>query len=613
MVLDDIGIDVGINVDDAGLDALIGKLEALEAIDPVEVDVELNVDDDAIDAVSNGGVDVSVTDGGTDGGSRIDPLGFSDVVNIENELRSQFDPRGLINDELTIEDIISGSDTDIFDIRENQVDNLISSGRPDRGIEKFFDFDQTDFSPSDLFGFQESDPETFAEEMEKVIQTPRDTAFDRRANSGITRFMDHLLGRDKATGEKIPGQGILGRFDNLSMDQFYTAVAQIVPLILTFVGALPAAIAGVVGLGVAAMSAAGALAAVGGLALMGGALALGDGNINEGLKEIQKIVEDDILGAIKPLARRFDDLFFDALNGFEEFMQAIASHGQVLTRLKDDARALGGFILDFVPPALAALVTLGDAFTPIFAMLGDWLASGFDDFLKGLVGATRRALPYILSLVDSFIIMIPVLFDLSMGFLMVATFVIRLIGFVSSFINWLGPLGTMLGLVVGALLSFASAAALVYQVGLLLGPVYTALAGSALVAYISSAWTSMVASYGLAASIVTVTLAAGALLGILTFGIAPILGALSSGFLGLSSNIDTATKSLKGFENTRSGLSGMGDIGGMSGHGGLSRSALTVYENNSTTKVELPPDATTDDAYRLGRRINYGNSQFKNY
>lgn len=654
MSLEDLDINIGVREGGDELEPLIGQLYTLDSLDDIDIDVNVNVDKDSLPSFTDGGtinigqpegtVDTSsigrldmdemeinapdvlddlkdLSIGGlgdgealSDGGGEVESLTTDQLQNIETELDSIFDPRGMINKDLTIEDIIGDSDEELFDITTAGADRLIDEGRGDSGVERLFDFEalseREDFEGfSELFDAQENDPDRFSELMDTALSTPRERIEDRGL---LQSGLDRILNRNPLTGD-LRDTGALGRISNIDMSDFYTALAQVVPLLLVFVGAIPAAITALGVLAGASMAAAGALTAIGGLAVMGGALALGDGDIQAGLTEMQEIISEDIIGALEPLSKSFDDIFFDALNGFETFMEAIASQGQVLTRIKDDARALGSFIIDFVPSALGMIVMITDAFMPLFDLFGEWVNANFGNIMLAFVNAAAEALPLVLRLVGSFIQFLPLLFDLSLGFLWVASSIMMFLGFIAQVFNSLGRFGRMLGVVIGVTFALASTFSLLISVIGFLSPMFTYFAGTLVGGYVTAAWQTMIANYGLATSLIAVTVAAGILVGILTFGVAPILGSLSSGFLGLSSDIDEATKSLNKFNGAGSGagMSGFGGFGG-SPTGGLPRGGM-VYNDNTQNTVEMPPDASQNDARRMNRKMNYQNSVLSSY
>lgn len=675
--VDPIEIDVAVDSDDAlaeiaalksASDDIDGESIDVPTVDPSFTDLADQfggvdpADTPAGDLFQTGGEPIAMPGGGipdggitTDGGdinmgipdggetSPMDSLSVDQIRAIEQQLmgaEEQFDPRGLLNEEITTQDLIEGTDKPIFDVRGIETDDLIDTGRTDTPPEQLIPFDELRdrlgidqfaelVAPDARFreqaqniaaaeGIDIGDDVSFGSEqsgwnVRDVRQTPEESFVDR---SLPRRTGDLIFGIDPHTRER---EGMFGGLvqlpTDISMSDLYNALAKVIPVLLTFVGAIPAAITALAGLATAAVAAGGALLAVGGLALAGGALALGEGNMTAGFKELRKILKNDIMPVVRTLGRMFDDLFFDMLNGFEEFMQSIGRHATVLTRLKDDVRSLAGFVIDVVPPALAMLVRLGDAFMPLFAMFGEWLQMNFDNLLIGLVTATRRALPLVASLAQSFIQILPLVFNLSMGFLYVATAITNLLGMFANFLQWLGPIGTAIGVLIGGLLTFVT-------LGYLATTVYLALAGtlggallSAIGSAITALWTYATSSVTAAVATATLSVAVLGLISVLTIGLAPIIGSLAGGFLGLSGNISKATKSLKNFENMRGGLSGqgLGVGGGMSPTGGLPQGATNVYQDNSSSKVVLPDDASQSDARRAMRRQNYRNSQFRNY
>jgi hypothetical protein len=531
--------------------------------------------------------------------SEIRSLSSDEIGKYEGILGEAFDPRGMINKELTLSDIIDpgGGDTPVFDIRENRVDDLINEDRPTRGIEHFFDFDMPDMDFAEMVELEREGELDFSE----IISFP-DT--DRGL---LDRGLDKLLGRDPITGERDSSQGLFG---NLSLERFYRYIAMLVPALLTFALSMPAAIAAIGTLAAGAIAAAGALFAVGGLMAVGGALVLGEGNLQAGFTELVNILKADIMPVVKQLGSMFDGLFFDMLNQFENFMNALASNAIVLTRLKDDVRALAGFIVDFVPPALAMLAKFGDAMTPIFAMFGEWLSMNFDNLLVGFVNATKQALPYVIQFINGLIQFAPLLFDISLGFLIVTSTLMRFLGGIANFLQWLGPLGTMLGIVAGSLLTLATIGAILVSVWSIMSVALVPLIVG-LFSYATSAVAAMFAAAGLTLSTWQLYTAVSALIGLLTLGVGLVIG-LAGGFAALSGNIDGATASLDKFTAAQGNVDGMALGSGPTS--GLAPGSLGPYEQNIDNSIEVNVEnGDGDDMGTTAKRMNYRQSQFRPY
>lgn len=392
---------------------------------------------------------------------------------------------------------------------------------------------------------------------------------------------------------------------NLRMTDFYDVLASLLPLLLTFVGALPAAITGILTLGTAALAAAGALGGIGALAFGGLAKQRG-ATIGEGFQDILKEVKSDFLDAFSPLMESFTPLARDAIEGLEELFDTIAAQGHVLQQLRDDARAFGGFIMDFVPPLLASLGNLAEAFSPIFGAFAEWLKGA--DIIAGFAQVTRRALPSLLHLTGALVGLLPLIVDMSLGFLHVSSSILtaitaftKLLGLFSPILNALGLTGELLGGLAGTFLVLTSVIALTTKVAatwaaLLQSQVVVAI-GEAIVSlhgYIAAEIGATWATLGLAS-------ATAVLLGILTFGLAPILGSITSQWFGVSESIRDATSALKKFDRLNSG------VGGSGGFGPVGRGAQTVVVNNNTVAPEFNGDMSRDDQWAAANKTAYIN------
>lgn len=620
--LDDDTIELDVDVD--GTDEAISDLTKIGALahslDGTDIDLGVTTDDidfdDIIDAVSDGGIDTNDTDGGAvpDGDDSVaelfQPMSMEQLIEIRESLGEEFDPRGLLREDITLSELEQAEmDEALFTIPSDvEADRLIDRHERDvEGLEQFIDWNEV-FGAIDEDGL-EGVLSLDEDEFEQFIQFPTDESdLDQAFAMGdffdTDQWGEFLFGDDDPFGDR--DGGVIGMFSTLHMGQLWDAVAKLVPLLLVFVGALPAAITGVAALAAGAIAAAGALLAIGGLAVLGGALIMGDGNIQEGFTEILSVLKEQFLDAFIPLARMFDDLFFDALNMVGELFRSIAAQGDVLIQLKDDARALMNFIVDFIPAALRLAAQLAEAFMPLFAMFGEWLMMNFDDILRGMVGVFAKILPSALALIDALIAMLPIIIKISIGFFMVASLVVQFISVIFQLIGLLGPFGTLLGFIIGLLIAFASITSLLATLYGLLTP-RIAMAILSLYEYATAAWAAMVAEYGLAAAALAAALAVGVLLALLTFGLAPILASLGGLFGGLAGDIDNATKSLNKFSKARGGF-GMG--GGS--YSGLPAGSVSVYDDNSKT-VYNSTGETRDKQRRNQRRQSYRQRIFAPY
>lgn len=624
MAIEDLLLNVGSSVSDSELDSLAGKMESIDIledkIDEIDIDVDVDGDEEAIaelstlealaENIDNIDIDISsgisgATDGGgsTDGGigdgssrdTRFDRLNLAQLEYIRDSLGDQFDWRGMIRDDLTMRDLQPGVGREtLFEFpKEINTDSLVDTGRESSGLETLLDDDAIDdiIDEEGLAGVFASD----ADRRRSMVNLPGDR--------DDTPLLDRLLGGRDRKGNR--SGGMLRPFANLQMSKFYNILAQLLPLLLVFIGALPAAIVAIGALAVAALGAAGALAAIGGLGALGFAAAQGDGDLAAGMQELLKTIKRDFLNAFLPLADRFDDVFSDALDGLGELFDAIAAQGDVLVQFKDEARAFGGFIMDFLPTAISLMVQFGDAFSPIFGMFGDWLNMNFDDILGGLADVFVQALPSLLRFIDAFIAFLPFLMDLSVGFLIATSYIMEFFGMLGQIMGALGPVSTGIAVMIGLLVGLASIVSLATGVyGVFAGM----LAGTALEAiwsYVAAIWIAITAEMSFIGTTMLAIFAVSMLTGglILLFG---ALGSAASGFSLMSGEIDKATKSLNQFSSARSGFDG-----GMGGShtSGLSEGTLSVYNDNSKTVYSDSGD-DREKQRREQRRSNYRKKMF---
>lgn len=448
-----------------------------------------------------------------------------------------------------------------------------------------------------------------------------------------------------------------GTFDTLDnfklrMSDMHNILASLIPVLLVFIGAIPAAITALVTLAAAAISAAAALAVIGGLGAMGFAMQGGDFDA-EKLKEALSDVTDSFLEAFAPLAERLQPLFEDALDGLEKFFQAIANEGEALMALTDEVRNFGKFMMDFVPMALRTLGGLVEAMSGIFGNIGQFLQNNFTQIVRTMVRLTAEIVPALSSMADKIMNALPALMQMSHGFLMVASAVIDILGLFSRLLGLIGMTPGMFGLVTASLLGLASAIAIAnlalksfvfsaiaaaikgmyawFASTLLMQEGLIALAINTLANAIVAVYgyiTSLIGASGASLSMAAATMiAAGALAAFLTLaslgvlaGLAAVAMGVASQFLGMADGIDSATSSLKDF-NRVSGKTGGGEFnpyGGANGaprsgsaapsattSGGGSRTSGDVFIESSGDKEQDKSNATYA-SWRQGRTSGSG-------
>jgi exonuclease VII small subunit len=315
---------------------------------------------------------------------------------------------------------------------------------------------------------QEIDLDVNIKEEQLAAQIAAATALSQGVNAGDIDLGDidlaDIADADGRVGGPAMGRGQITRglatgnlSDlNVSMADLHNAVARLVPLLLTFIGTMPAAITAMITLAGAAAAAGASLIALTGFGALGFALERrGRGDILAGLSDVADRVVDDFLDAFAPLARELAPFFADALDGLRSFFEAIADVGGSLIALTDMARGFGQFMIEFVPQALAAASALVRSFLPTMRAFGNWLQQ--TDITEAFVAMTSKALPAMQRLAAAIIDILPALIRVSVGFARAAGVVLTVIDAVGRVIDLLPISAEALGLVTGAALSLATA------------------------------------------------------------------------------------------------------------------------------------------------------------
>lgn len=341
------------------------------------------------------------------------------------------------------------------------------------------------------------------------------------------------------------------RLTDLRMSDMHNAMAKLIPLLATVIFALPALIGAIGALAVAAGAAAVALGSLAAFSALGFGLAEDPQNPLEGLTEAVDEIRDDFLDAFGDMARRLAPLFRDALDGLDKLFQAIANEGDSLVALTDEARAFGQWVMNTLPSALAEMARFVDAASEALAIVGEGL--GGIDFFDILAHMLERTLPHLMVFGARLQEMMGHLFGLSVGFLRVTNAILLFVNAFLEIITVGGMFDEQVGIIIGSMLTFYSAILLTR--GALISTMIPALikVGSYIVTYAvqligarAASITAAASTYGLATAMYAL---AGAV-AVATAGLALIAGVSSvmgSKFGGLSSDIDSATKSLKEF------------------------------------------------------------------
>lgn len=415
--------------------------------------------------------------------------------------------------------------------------------------------------------------------------------FDLGLGDGIDR--NAFVGeRMSATLRGEPSEdGILRNSLDLQFNDLYAVLAKLVPTLFTVIGAMPALIGGMVALTGAAIAAAGALYAVGGLGVLG--VGLEDGEFQmENFEPLVERLRDTFVESFGPLANDVEPLIRDAVGVAETVLPDVARAVEpAVNSITADLRTLMGIAGDALPMFARRISQVAASFVPMFIPLVEsLLTSGVFAQIAQFGG---DVLPTIALLGTAVANALPGLLALSRGFLRAVTGLALLIGGMVKFINIIDnliplPVLRLLGTTIGLFFIYTSfvLAARAATSGFIVNMVA---AGKAfLVDYVPGVTAGTTATLAF-------TAAATVAVGVLTFGLAPILGAIGGGFGSLSSEIDGATESLRKF-GLQSNRIGGSKFGGMGGFGGGSP---TVDNRSYEVAVTNNIEGSSGDGKRL--------------
>lgn len=346
---------------------------------------------------------------------------------------------------------------------------------------------------------------------------------------------------------------------NIRMSDMHNAMAQLLPTLVVFIGALPAAVAGIVALGAAAFAAAAGLAAIGGFGLMGAASARGDGDMMEGAQDILNEVTSDFTDAFSDISQRLAPLFEDFLDGLDRMFQQIANLEGILMNLTDEARAFGDFMSEWMVGLIRDLGLMAEAFAPVFGMIADFAEDM--DLLEALTVFMSEALPDLVIMNRLLIGLLTRLTGMSQGFLEVANAVGIFLSFLFQLLNVMGFTNKEIGILIGFLLisitvvNLLSATFIRALIPALLqaGSYLIGMAGAVLssnttlLSYIGTVSGASLASLAFSVSLYQILAA----LIVVTGGVYALIAAvgfLSSQFADVGADIDSATDSLEDFQ-----------------------------------------------------------------
>jgi len=393
---------------------------------------------------------------------------------------------------------------------------------------------------------------------------------DRSQFSRMLRGLRRLRSPDVDLGEKFRTisrtMGNLSensKLTNLSMSDLHNAVARIVPLLLTFIGTIPALIATFVTLAAAAAAAAASLVAIGGLGLLGALTVDGTTEVDtERLQEMMDNIQQDFLDAFVPLAEQLEPMFRDALNALDPFFQSLANTGDALMALTDEARGFGQFVMGFLPDALRVAAGLVEAFGEDFAAIGRFIDANFYNIVRTAVQVTQEALPAVSNLVQQIAAMIPVLVRMSVGFVKVTSAVLTAIGAIGWVLSMFNISAETTGLFIAAILTAAT-------VVFILAGAISVLAGTAIADALVAIGSFIVKQLVATQATWLLNSAVAGLIGLLTLGIGLGVAAwildFTSKVTSARSEVDKLSDSVASFDRVARGTGGY-DIG-MGGSG----------------------------------------------
>lgn len=391
----------------------------------------------------------------------------------------------------------------------------------------------------------------------------------------------------------------IGEFADLrlSMGILMNIMASLVPLIVVFVGALPAAIAGVGALAAAAVAAAGALAGVVGLGL--GAMLFEDGQLNvaEAQQHIRNLF-DTFLEAFTPLMEALrpvaETMFRQA--GFLIRDMATALDG--LVNMTGDANDAIRWIADVMAAATAEAVAFADAAMPVMSFIVGGLA-GIDWFgiFSDVIADT---LPLLTEFAAVMMRIIPVIYELSLGFFEVTNTAFLAFAMIATLLDVVPGLAEALGTIVSLLLVAVTASALY---SLATSTVITRVTGAIAVlwSYAAATIIAIARTYGMAAAFASAAIAAATFMAAITGGLS-ILTTLIGGAAGLNTQVGGAADQMRRFasQSRRARVPGSGDIGGNVG-------SDVGYSSPSGGNTVIAPDKETGNA--VSNTLSFGGNQ----
>lgn len=529
--------EVNIDVD---TDAIIaaGELEALdEVIESVDDDIEIGVETDTEDV----------------------PEGFADATESSSGDDTSLGLAGMLE-----QAVGSGSSDSNSDDSESDI--TVSATNLDEELEVDID-------------------ESF--EMERVFEPLRQQQREIRDDSISLDDASDLVNRDadrsgvfkRAKNEF--SDTISGATDGIKNFQFTIAafnqvLVSVFPALLSFVGAIPAAIVALGGLAAAAITAMAALGAVGVLGLGGMALQ-GNGELDiQPIMDRLKGIFDAFITAFTPLMKTFVAPVKNAFNTIEALADPLAQAASGLTAFQSLFNDTLATVAQGLPSFTAKLVAFGQAAIPILRGFIQFVNN--TNFIGFFAEQLQRASISIKIIIESVKQLLPFIINLSQGFLLVASVILGTISIVAAIANHFPLLTAAIGAVIGALLLLVTVTTL-YSI---------VTASSAISAAIGFAGSLLKTA---AAAIIAQTSLAGFVALLLPLTV--LVAFISYGLIDLSSIFDDLTNSIMGTNDSlrqfhkltgrssfSSGFSGPGNPIGQAGGQGSNYDVSVVSDGD---------------------------------
>lgn len=375
---------------------------------------------------------------------------------------------------------------------------------------------------------------------------------------------------------------------------FNQAFAALVPIIILLVGALPTIITALGGLAAAAVGATVALAGIGALGLAGISFAQeGELALEPILNELRE-VGDVFIDAFRPLAETLAPTVQRALSEIEMLADPLARASTSLLRFREAFVGVFAFIRKGLPSLTQGLLNFAEAAMPIInQVIGFFVET---NFLQAFAGVLAESHGQLTMLARGIADIIPFLVSFSQGFIFATAAVFKLLGGTASILNTFPLVAKTLGLLTAAFVGLVTAITLsaIAKRGATLRA-YELVAG--LVSEAAAFLQAKLAAINYSISMTTATIVTATFLGLITLGLIPAIGVLSSQFNILGGNIADARKELEKFSRVGGGPLGSG-VGVSAGSDSAFGNNGNVYRDNSTTIIDASdPDNASRQQY----------------